>query len=72
MIQYFQGYSVFCKQAPALIIPFFKGIESIRKSSYSYSFDELPFFYYKRVIEAVLSFKLIVFLQNKNCIKEIS
>ena len=62
----------FFKQTPALIIPFFKGIELIRKSSYSCPFDELTFFFYKRVTAAAHSFKLIVFLQNKNCIKKIS
>ena len=31
---------------------FFIGIELIHKSSFSYPFDELPYFYYKRVIAA--------------------
>ena len=39
MIYYFQGYCVFLKQALA-VIPFFKGIELARNSSYSHSFDE--------------------------------
>ena len=29
-------------------------------------FDELPFFYYKRVIAAIYSFKFTAFLQNRN------
>ena len=61
----------FLKQAPAVIISFFKDIELIRKSSCSHPFDELPFFYYKRVIAATHSFKFTVFLKNKNS-KEIS
>ena len=64
----FKGTLFFFKQAHALIIPFFKDIELIRKSSYSYPFNELSFFYYKSVIAATHFFKLIVFLQNKNCI----
>ena len=52
-------------------IPFFIGIELIHKSSCSHPFDELPFFYYKRVITATHSFKFTVFLQNRSCSKEI-
>ena len=51
--------------------PFFIGIELIHKSSCSHPFDELPFFYYKRVIAATQSFKFTVFLQSRNCSKEI-
>ena len=65
----FEG-TVSFKQALA-VIPFFIGIELIYKSSCSYPFDELPFFYYKRVIGATRSFKFTVFLQNRNCGKEI-
>ena len=63
-------YCVFFKEALA-VIPFFIGIELIHKSSCSHPFDELPFFYYKRVIAATHSFKFTVFLQNRNCSKEI-
>ena len=70
VIYYFQVYCVSFKQALA-ITPFFVGIKLIHKSSYSHPFDELPFFYYKRVIAATHSFKFTVFLQNKNCSKEI-
>ena len=52
-------------------MPFFIGIELIHQSSCSHPFDELPFFYCKRVITATHSFKFTVFLQNKNCSKEI-
>ena len=55
-----------------VVIPFFKGIELIRNSSCSHPFDEWLFFYYKRVIAATHSFKFTVFLQNRNCSKEIS
>ena len=48
-MQYFQGYCVSFKQALG-VMPFFIGIELIHKSSCSHSFDELTFFYYKRVI----------------------
>ena len=65
----FEG-TVSFKQVLA-VIPFFIGIELIYKSSCSYPFDELPFFYYKRVIGATRSFKFTVFLQNRNCGKEI-
>ena len=58
------------KQALA-VIPFFIGIELIHKSSCSHPFDELPFFYYKRVIAATHSFKFTVFLQNRNFSKGI-
>ena len=40
-------------------------------SSYSHPFDELLFFYYKRVVAATHSFKFTVFLQNRNCSKKI-
>ena len=60
----------FFKQALA-VIPFFIGIELIHKSSCSHPFDELPFFYYKRVIAATHSFKFTVFLQNRNFSKGI-
>ena len=56
------------KQALA-VIPFFIGIELIHKSSCSHPFDELPFFYYKRVIATTHSFKFTVFLQNRNLSK---
>ena len=65
------GYCVFLKQA-LIVIPFFKGIELIRNSSCNHPLDELPFFYYQRVIAATHSFKFTVFWQNKNCSKEIS
>ena len=63
-------YCVSFKQALA-VIPFFIGIELIHKSSCSHLFDELPFFYYKRVIAATHSFKFTVFLRNRNFSKEI-
>ena len=47
-------------------MPFFIGVELIHKSSWSHPFDELPFFYYKRVIAAIYSFKFTAFLQNRN------
>ena len=50
---------------------FFIVIELIQKSSCSNAFDELPFFYYKKVIAVIHSFKFAVFLQNKNCSIEI-
>ena len=50
---------------------FFIGIEMIHKSNYSSPFDELPFFYYKRVISGTHSFEFTVFWQNRNCGKEI-
>ena len=46
-------------------IPFFIGIELIHKSSCNYPFDELPFFYYKRVIAATHSFKFTVFAEQE-------
>ena len=55
----------------AAVIPFFKGIELIHKSSCSHPLHELPFFYYKRVITDTHSFKFTVFMQNRNCSKEI-
>ena len=70
MIYYFQVYCVSFKQALA-IIPFFVGIKLIHKSSYSHPFDELPLFYYKRVIAATNSFNFTVLLQNRNFSKEI-
>ena len=48
------------EQAPAVIIPFFKGLELISKSSCSHPLDELFFFYYKRVIAATNSIKFCV------------
>ena len=48
------------------VIHFFIGIELIQKSNCNHPFDELPFFYYKRVIAATHSFKFTVFLQNRN------
>ena len=62
--------TVFFKQTLA-VIPFFIGIELIRKSSCNHPFDDVPFFYYKRTIAATHSFKFTVFLQNRNCSKEI-
>ena len=53
------------------VIPFFIDIELTHKSSCSHPLDELPFFYYKRVIAATDSPKFTVFLQNRNCRKEI-
>ena len=50
--------------------PFLIVIELIHKSSCSHPFDELPFFYYKRVIAATHSFKFTVFLQNRTCSKK--
>ena len=70
MIRYFQRDYVSFRQALA-VIPFFIGIELIHKSSCSHLFDELPFFYYKRVIAATHSFKFTVFLRNRNFSKEI-
>ena len=46
------------------------GIELIYKSRCSHPFDELPFFYYKRVIAATHSFRFTVFTEQ-NCRKEI-
>ena len=71
MIQYFLRVPCFflIKHLPSFL--FFIGVELIHKSSFSYPFDELLFFYYKRVIEAIHSFKFTVFLQNTNCGKEI-
>ena len=43
-------------------MPFFIGVELIHKSSWSHPFDELPFFYYKRVIAAIYSFKFTAIL----------
>ena len=63
MIWYFQRYCVSFKQALA-VIPFFIGIELIRKSSCGHPFDDLPFFYYKRVISATHSFKFTVFCKT--------
>ena len=70
MVYYFQGYCVSFKQA-LTVISFFIVIELIQKSSCSHSFDELPFFYYKRVIAATHSFKFTVLLQYRNCSIEI-
>ena len=70
VIQYFQWYCVSFKQAFA-IIPFLISIELIHKSSCSHPFDELPFFYFKRVIAATHSFNFTVFLQNRNFSKGI-
>ena len=69
VVWYFQGYCVSFMQALAVIL-FFIGIELIQKSTCSHPCDELPFFYYKRVITATHSFKFTVLLQNKNCSKE--
>ena len=63
-------YCVSFKQELA-VIPFAIGIELIYKSSCCHPFNELPFFYYKRVIAATHSIKFTVFLQNRNCSKEI-
>ena len=68
---YFQGNCVSFKQVLA-VITFFKGIELIPKSSCSQPFDELPFFYYKRVIATTHSSKFTVFLGNSNCSEAIS
>ena len=51
---------------------YLKGIESIRNSSCSHSFDEWLFFYYKRTIKTTHSFKFTMFLQSKSSSKEIS
>ena len=64
MIQYFQGCCVSFKQALA-VIPFFIGIDLIYKSSCSHPFDELPFFYYKRVIAATHFLKFTVFARQE-------
>ena len=37
-MQYFHGYCVFFKQVPAVIIPFFKDIELIGKSTNLFKF----------------------------------
>ena len=71
VIQYFQGYCVSFKQALA-VIPFFKNIELIHKSSCGHPFNESPFSYYKRTIAATHSSKFTVFFQNRNYNKEIS
>ena len=68
---HFQWSSIFKVLCLLVVIPFFIGIELIHKLSCSHPFDELPFFYYKKVITATHSFKFTVFLQNKNCSKEI-
>ena len=44
----------------------------IRKSSCSHAFNKLSFFYQKRAIAAIHSFKVTVFLQDRNCSKETS
>ena len=54
------------------IIPIFKDIELIRKSSCNHSFNKFSFFYYKRAIAATHSFKFAMFLKNRNCSKEAS
>ena len=54
----------FFKQAFA-IIPFLVGVELIHKSSCSHPFDELPFFYYKRVIAATHFLKFTVFARQE-------
>ena len=51
VIQYSQRYCVSFKQALA-VTPLFIGIQLPHNSSCSHLFDELPFFYYKRVIVA--------------------
>ena len=67
MIQYFLRVPCFflIKHLPSFL--FFIGVELIHKSSFSYPFDELLFFYYKRVIEAIHSFFQIycVFTEHK-------
>ena len=65
----FKGTVIFLNKHFFLIIPFFKGIDLICQS---HLFHELSFFYYKIVTAASHSFKLFEFLQDKNCIKEIS
>ena len=55
------------------MIPVFKDIELIRRSSRSDPFDKWPFFYYKRAVAAVLYLKFTVFSHNSSsCRKEIS
>ena len=57
---------VLCSFKQALsVIPFFIGIELIHKCCCSHPFDELPFFYCKRVIAATHSFKLTVFAEQE-------
>ena len=70
MIQYFRKYYVSLEQT-FTVMPFFIGIEFIRNSSCSHPFDEFSFFYYKRTIAARHYFKFTVFLQHRNCKKEI-
>ena len=60
MIQYFHRYCCSFKHA-LVVIPFSKGIELIRQSSFSHPFDELHFFYHKRLNAATHLFKLVCF-----------
>ena len=69
-LQWSSTFKVLVLSQALALIPIFKGIELIRKSSCSHPFNELPFFYWKRAIAATRSFKFIVFLQNRNCSKE--
>ena len=55
----FHWYCTSLDQALA-VIPFFKGSESIRRSSCSHPFDGWPFFYYKRAVTATHYFKFTV------------
>ena len=70
MILCFQRYCVSFKQALA-VNSFFICTELIHKSSCSHPFDELPFFYYKRVIAATHSFKFTMFLKSSHFSKGI-
>ena len=63
-LEWSKGNCVSLKQALAAI-PLFKGIKLIQ-------FNQRLFFYYKRAIVITHSFKFTVFLQNRNCSKEIS
>ena len=57
------------KQALA-IISFFKYTELIRHSSCSHPFDQWPFFYYKRAVAGMHSFKFTVFSDQEELQQE--
>ena len=56
---FFHWYCASIDQALA-VIPYFKGSELIRRSSWSHPFDGWPFFYYKRSVTATHYFKFTV------------
>ena len=59
VIYLFHWYCASLDQALA-VIPYFKGSESIRRSSCSHPFDGWPFFYYKKAVTATHYFKFTV------------